>query len=161
MDYNNRAINTLCNRKNLIHVMDDVLYGLNVDDEASFGDVMEQILADFEQLVSEMVASKVIGIDLAHYYLRSKDAMSSHDVQDMLDNMVFKAFDLCVNRLLQQIEQGDDYSAWNTYQYTLKNRRLDQPDLSAEAFNDYLQQVNIDAGIVASEVLARFFTHKQ
>ena len=155
MIYNSRAINTLCDKKNLIRVIDDVLNTLVVDADTSFCKVMEHIMSEFEARSSEMVASKLLDIDFACDYWRSHEITSAADVQDMLDHIAFETFDQCAQKVLRLIAQGDYRLAWESYQQLLNSSKCATPQVAKELLHNYLDYANLVSGeVVSKEVLS-------
>lgn len=149
MNYNENAIHAIFdNKKNLKQVIDDVLYNLEYDEDSEFEAVMKQFFNDFDNVASELVAEKVLGVDMSHYYIRANQPMDAELVQHTIDNVIFKDFDSYVNAMFAQINAGDYVSAYGTYKFTFHSKKVDQPELTEKSFNNYLTRVNKELGIL-------------
>lgn len=145
MKHNEKAIKTILgSKKNLKQVIDDVLYNLEYDEEAHFDEVMEQFLWDFNNIAAELIAVKVLSMDMSHYYVRNNDQLTCADVQNVIDETNFKDFDKYVNRLFDQINAGDFVLAAKTYDVTLNKKKVDEPKLTEKHFNKYLDALDTE-----------------
>jgi len=153
MNYNENAIHAIFdNKKNLKQVIDDVLSNLEYDEDSEFEDVMQQFLEDFDNVASELVAEKVLGMDMSHYYIRSNCRMNANLVQHGIDDTIFKDFDSHVNVMFAQIKAGDYVLAYETYKFTFHSKKLDQPGLTEKGFNKYLALLNKELGILRQSI---------
>lgn len=149
MNYNENAIHAIFdNKKNLKQVIDDVLYNFEYDEDSQFEEVMDQFFEDFNNVAAELVAEKVLGMDMSHYYIRANHPMNAKLVQHTIDNVIFKDFDSYVNVMFSQINAGDYVLAYETYKFTFHSKKVDQPELTEKRFNNYLTRVNKELGIL-------------
>jgi len=140
-DYHQQAIATIFwSEENLKQVIDDVIYNFEPDG-LSFPDAMAKFFEGFEVVASELVAAKVLGVDLTHYYVRTGDAMCAAEVESFIDGIQFKEFDQCVNRLFDEIDANDYVSATKTYRLIYTKRKRDVPELTKVQLNEYLEEV--------------------
>ena len=142
------------NNCSLRHLIRDALakFEEDLDEEMTFADAMELFHETFETIASEHAATKALGVDIAHYYVRENSQMTASDVQHQIDHVQFKDLDKCVNDLLVKIGEGDYATALEQYQQVFNNCLLDQPKLSRKDLNQYLVNVNREVGTVDASV---------
>lgn len=141
MNYDKKAIETLFDtEENLRQVIEDVIYNFETEG-FTFEDAMQQFFVDFEVIASELVAEKVLGVDMDHHRVRTSNAMDASWVQSFIKDTRFKEFDKYVNHLFAELQAGDYVSAHKTYEYIFKRRKLDVPGLTENALNRYLEHV--------------------
>ena len=113
----------------------------NMDDNTSFEDAIAQFSYDFDSLAAE-TAAVALGVDLAHYYIRTSSQMESGDVQRIIDEVEFKDRDHCVNKLLEVLRRGDATDAQVLFRDIIVRQKSDFPRMNPAALQTYLINVN-------------------
>lgn len=113
----------------------------NMDEDTSFEDALAQFSYDFDSLAAE-TAAVALGVDLAHYYIRTSSQMESADVQRIIDEVEFKDRDHYVNKLLEALRRGDATDAQAIFREIVARQKSDFPRMNPAAFKTYLINVN-------------------
>lgn len=113
----------------------------NMDEDTSFEDALAQFSYDFDSLAAE-TAAVALGLDLAHYYIRTSSQMESADVQRIIDEVEFKDRDHYVNKLLEALRRGDATDAQTIFRDIIVRQKSDFPRMNPAALQTYLINVN-------------------
>jgi hypothetical protein len=113
----------------------------SMDEDTSFEDALAQFSYDFDSLAAE-AAAVALGVDLAHYYIRTSSQIESGDVQRIIDEVEFKDRDHCVNKLLEVLRRGDATDAQVLFRDIIVRQKSDFPRMNPAAFKTYLINVN-------------------
>lgn len=113
----------------------------NMDEDTSFEDALAQFSYDFDSLAAE-TAAVALGVDLAHYYIRTSSQMESADVQRIIDEVEFKDRDHYVNKLLEALRRGDATDAQAIFRDIIVRQKSDFPRMNPAALQTYLINVN-------------------